>query len=282
MFARILKKLFLMVACTFLTGVICVCTYKITYKILDYRISEKKLDAIAEKYVSVDAVNDIQTEIQKEPVKDAKPEIPKEEPDSVVPDTIKLGTRFPVSVEFGKLIEENEDVIGWICLPDSKINYPVVKGIDNDFYLHRSLDKEYSYGGTIFLDAGCRSDWSGKNNILYGHNMNDGSMFASLMKYKQQEYCNENPYMYLATPEGNYRLDVFAGFISDPEEEIYTTVFTNEASFASWYENMRDRSMISSDVLPSPDSRILTMSTCTYERNDARFVLLLLMRPVEN
>ena len=112
--------------------------------------------------------------------------------------------------------------------------------------------------------------------------MNDGSMFAGLMKYKQQEYSDRNSYMYLTTPGANYRLDVLGGFVSDPEAEIYTAVFTSDASFTAWYEKLLGKSMITTDVRPSPDSRIVTLSTCTYERNDARFVLMLLMRPVLN
>lgn len=282
---KFLRKLLTSIICVFLVSVVCVCSYKITYKILDYKISEHKYDAIADKYVSYEQKNTAKAEkepyLARETAENSgeNTESPRGQK-QIDTDSITLEDNFPVTVDFDQLRKDNEDIVGWIYVPDTKINYPVVLGNDNDFYLHRALDKQYSYGGTIFLDAGCRADWTGKNNILYGHNMNDGSMFAGLMKYKSQEYCDKNPFMYLATPDGNFRLDIFSGFVTDPEAEIYSTVFTNEASFVSWYEKMFSKSLIHTDVSLSAKSRVITLSTCTYERDDARFVLLAKIRPV--
>ena len=122
----------------------------------------------------------------------------------------------PVSVDFEALRQLGGDVIGWICLPDTVINYPVVQGRDNSYYLDHFPDGTSSVGGSIFADCACPSDFSGQNTILYGHNMRDGSMFALIDDYIDPAFCEAHPFFYLNTPTQNYRVDIFAGFTTDP------------------------------------------------------------------
>lgn len=262
--------------CVILFCVIGVCSYKISYKLIDYYQSAANYKELADKYATIKTEPAVKTPVPtKEPEKEQ--EETKEEP---LPDALKDDGTFPIEINFDELKEKNSDVIGWIYLPGTKLNYPIVRGEDNDFYLHQTIEKTYSFGGTIFLDVNCARDWSSRHNIIYGHNMNDGSMFRPIIRYKEQDYYDKNPFMYLSTPDGNYRLDIFAGFITESESEVYSTFFTSGESFAKWAEKMAEKSSITTDLIPSENSKIITLSTCTYERQDMRYVLMAIMRPV--
>ena len=181
--------------------------------------------------------------------------------------------RSPVSVDFEALRKVGGDIIGWICLPDTVINYPVVQGRDNSYYLDHFPDGTSSVGGSIFADCACPSDFSGQNTILYGHNMRDGSMFALIDDYIDPAFCEAHPFFYLNTPTRNYRVDIFAGFTTDPESFVYTTAFGEESDFAAYLNTLRSLSDFSVPTELSSSDRILTLSTCTYSDLDVRYVL---------
>lgn len=180
----------------------------------------------------------------------------------------------PISVDFDSLLAQCPDVIGWIYNEGTPINYPVVQGTNNDFYLHRFLDGSYNVSGTIFLDWICARDFSGRNSILYGHNMNDGSMFASIRKYTDQEYYDEHPVMYLNTPTQNYKLELFSGYvISATDPTTYGIGFVDDQEFMDYIEYLYSHSNFDSDVEVTASDHVVTLSTCTYEFNDARYVV---------
>ena len=181
--------------------------------------------------------------------------------------------RSPVTIEFDVLRELCGDIIGWLYLPDTVINYPVVQGPDNDFYLNRFLDGKPNVGGTLFADYLVPSDFSGRNTVIYGHNMRDGSMFALVDDYAEQSFYEEHPVMYLNTPEQNYRLDIFSGFITDPESFVYTTVFSSDEDYALFLSALKAFSEIDCGVPVGIEDRVVTLSTCTYSGEDVRFVL---------
>lgn len=121
----------------------------------------------------------------------------------------------PIKVNFKKLQKVNPDVIGWIYCPDTVIDYPVLQGFNNDQYLHHDYTGEYNFSGSIFVDAGCGKEFSDPNSIIYGHNMNSGSMFASLSKWADQEYYEQHPVMWLLTPTRDYKIALFSGHHAD-------------------------------------------------------------------
>ena len=130
--------------------------------------------------------------------------------------------------------------------------------------------------GTVFVDARNGKDFSDQNTILYGHHMKNGSMFASLVNYKEQTYYNVHPDMLLFTPAAVYRLELFAGYVTDgyATNEVYQTSFATEADFRSLIENAREASDFTCDVKVTAEDRIVTLSTCTYEYDEARYVVL--------
>lgn len=188
--------------------------------------------------------------------------------------------RSPIEVDFSALLAKNRDAVGWIYSPDTVINYPVVQGSDNDYYLHRLIDGTWNPSGTIFVDARDTLCFDGRSVILYGHHMNDGSMFASIVNYKKQDYYAAHPNLYLNTPSGNYRLAVFSGFVTSADSSVYTFDFSSDAEFTDYVNRMKGFSDFSSDVTVSASDRIAVLSTCTYEYDDARYVLFAKMVPI--
>ncbi|HWQ76443.1 MAG TPA: class B sortase, partial [Syntrophomonas sp.] len=119
------------------------------------------------------------------------------------------------SIDFLSLEKINPDVVGWLAVEGAGIDYPVVQGKDNDYYLQHLFTGERNKLGSIFMDYSNHSDFSDRNTIIYGHNMQNGSMFSSLAKYKKQSYYDSFPAMVLYTPRGNYKIHLFAGIIVD-------------------------------------------------------------------
>lgn len=186
----------------------------------------------------------------------------------------------PINVNFDALKEQCKDIVGWIYCKDTVIDYPVVQGIDNDYYLHRFMDGSYNANGTIFLDFAGNRDLSCRNNIIYGHHMNDGSMFASLTNYSKQEYYEEHPVMYLNTPDCDYKLEIFSAYITPYDSYTYTYAFTDESVYAAYLNQVKAWSLIETDVDVTDEDRIVTLSTCTYEYENARFVVQAKLVPI--
>ena len=185
-----------------------------------------------------------------------------------------------VSTPTPEASQRNNEVIGWIYSPNTKINYPVVKGVDNDFYLSHTFDGTANANGSIFMDANCDTDLSMHNTILYGHHMNDGSMFASLTDYRQTGYLEAHPVLYYYTPNQNYLLEVFCCFVTGPDSDVYSFNFSSNEEFERYLESWRSRSNFDTDVQVTGDDHIMTLSTCTYEYEDARYVVMCKIVPM--
>lgn len=181
-----------------------------------------------------------------------------------------------MSVDWDALREECPDVIGWIVVPDTVINYPIVQGSDNEYYLHRSYDGTTSWlstGGTIFLDATNNGDFSDENNALYGHHMNDGSMFASIASWTNQDEFDAHRTIYILTPKMNYRLETFSVVLTTGSDAIVKTNFDTAEEFAAYVQDKIDRSVVDasdSAVDSSTISKTFMLVTCEYSNYDGR------------
>ena len=187
----------------------------------------------------------------------------------------------PITVDFAELLRQSKDIVGWIYSPDTPINYPVVQAADNDFYLYNFIDGTYNGNGSIFMDCMCQKDMSSRNTIIYGHNMHDGSMFASLHMYRQEGYYKDHPVMYFNTPNGNYKLLVFSGYVSDPEGSAYWYDISDNDDYQRYLNESVSLSDFRADVVPTVEDKILTLSTCTYEYFDARYVIQAIVVPLD-
>ena len=180
---------------------------------------------------------------------------------------------LPIEVDFALLQEENPDIIAWIYCPDTEVNYPVLQSEDNRYYLRRGSDGSYRVAGSIFADCRNTSDLSDENLILYGHNMKSGSMFALLPHYAQQEFYEEHPVWYLLTPTANYKVKLFAGFVTSTKSLVYSTS-QEEADDRPVMVKAWEDSDFRGGPPPEEGERTITLSTCSYEFSDARYVLL--------
>lgn len=181
----------------------------------------------------------------------------------------------PFVVDFAALMQTNADIVGWLYCEDTPISYPVVKGEDNSFYLSHSYDKKESRSGAIFVDAACGNGFIEANTILYGHHMKDGSMFACLRNWSEQDFYEAHPQMWLLTPEGDYRIVLFAGYTTSADSEAYT-IFTGsspelEEYLAACMEKSDFRAEV--DFPQEPGAGYVMLSTCEYAFQDARYVL---------
>lgn len=189
-------------------------------------------------------------------------------------DSPELPDTAPIEIDFAALKEITDDVVGWLYCRDTVINYPIVQAEDNAYYLHKLIDGKYNSGGSLFLDYRNTANFMDGNSIVYGHNMKDGSMFGSFMKYKEEGYYDQHPVMYLLTPEKDYRIEIFAGYITDYKSEAYTKTFTNSEDVEGFIRNAVSNSTFKSAIEPSVEDKFISLSTCSYEFDNARYVLV--------
>ena len=183
-------------------------------------------------------------------------------------------TGCPIKVDFNALWKQNRDVIGWIYCEDTVISYPVLQGETNNTYLRTLMTGEYNTAGCIFMDVACRRDLGDYVSILYGHNMHDGSMFAMVDKYKDQSAYDEHPTYWYLTPEGNYRLDVLAGYITPSDDPVYS-LFETKEEMKDFLDLSIGKSMFRASAYPDDVSHLFVFSTCDYKYEDARYILIL-------
>ena len=161
------------------------------------------------------------------------------------------------------LREVNPDVIGWISIPGTKINYPISQGEDNSYYLTHTWEGEPNYCGAIFLEHTNSTDFTDFNTIVYGHNMRNGSMFAGLHYYKSLAHWETHPYVYLVTDEGVLRYEIFSSYNAEVDSPTYGLGFRQPETREAYIQMAIDKSEIDTGCVPAHTDRILTLSTCT-------------------
>lgn len=181
-----------------------------------------------------------------------------------------------IQPRFEKLQTINENIVGWITIPNSQLNNPVMYSGDNDYYLHHNYLDEESRAGSVFMDFRNDVEGLGRHTILYGHVMRNGSMFGELDKFAEQSYADEHSVMTFSTLYGNYELQVFAAYETTTDFYYIETDFTDDAAFGQFLTEIQKRSVISMpvDVDVTATDQILTLSTCTTSLADnERFVV---------
>ncbi len=170
------------------------------------------------------------------------------------------------------------DLYGWIELPNTPINYPIMQSDDNDYYLTHSYNGSYLQAGSIFADYRCGSSPKDNYNlILYGHHMsasNVGSMFNSLDKFLDGEFFRNNNTIYIYTLDGMYTYQVFSVYTTDKYYPYIQTMFTSGENFVAFAERMASNSVHhNGDLQFKPSDRLLTLSTCTNLSGDGRLAV---------
>ncbi len=168
-----------------------------------------------------------------------------------------------LSIDFDALSAVNSDIYAWIWIPGTKISYPVLAGDEDNSYLQKRYDGSHSSGGSIFSDYRCADSLSGFNTILYGHNMNNGSMFGSLKKFTGASYAAAHPYVYLYTTNGVLTYQIFSAEETTTSSDAYKVT-------ASGLAYLQESANVHPDVTLTSESRVLTLSTCVTRGNTVR------------
>ena len=176
-------------------------------------------------------------------------------------------------IDLDALRQVNPDVIGWIRVPDTKIDYPVVQNEDNDFYLEHTWQGNKNSVGAIFMDCGSTPDLTDFNTLIYGHNMRSGAMFASLRSYSQQSYWEVHPHIYLLVDSGVFRFDIFAAYQAELDSAAYGQSFRQRETREKFLQDAAEQSVIQTEITPGIRDRILTLSTCSGMGHETRWVV---------
>lgn len=185
----------------------------------------------------------------------------------------------PVEVDWASLKAINDDVVGWIYVPDTVVNYPVYQGEDNEYYLRTNALGEWSVGGQVFLDAECTAPGLvDHQSILYGHHLYDGTMFQPLSLLDNQEVFDKTETIWYLTEKETYELQPLFMYFVDPYD---TTVrqfrFPTDEEFRTYLKGKLDQAVTrraDADQLVASANRVLTMSTCNYYDGYGRSILV--------
>lgn len=230
---------------------------------------------VHEDNVSVNAYEDLRQFVRVptpeptiQPDTSSSPELtpsPSSEPEPTLPPTPQ--------VDFDSLQAVNPEIVAWLSIDDTNIDYPVVQHSDNDYYLHHLFTGEWNSSGCLFMDCNNQADFSDSHTIIYGHHMDNGTMFQNLMGYKGQSFYDEHPTAHLLTQSGAYAVEFFAGYVTGVDGNAWQLDFATDAEFEDWIVNEKAKSLFESLVTPIIADEIVTLSTCSYEFYNARFVL---------
>ena len=176
------------------------------------------------------------------------------------------------NMDFSALRQVNGDVLGWILIPDTNLSYPLLQGEDNDYYLNHTWRKGRNSVGSIFLDFRCSGDFSDFHSIIYGHRMNDRSMFGQLHRYKNQSYLDQHPKIYITDDNGSRTYTVFSAYETDSMIS-YSLAFSGNDEKQAFLDYALAQSCVDAGVIPDTDGNIVTLSTCTGNGHDTRWVV---------
>ena len=184
-------------------------------------------------------------------------------------DTIPDEVRQSLIESAHSLNDAYPDAIGWLYIPNTNISYPVTQGRDNEYYLTHAYDGSSLKTGTIFLDYRCENRFMNPVNILYGHSMKNGTMFAGVLKFADSSYFDSHRYGWLSTPETVYRIDFFSCAKTDSNDELYN----GNTPISEWIPHICEKSAVLRDIEYTDNDRFISLSTCSYEFKNARTVL---------
>ena len=173
----------------------------------------------------------------------------------------------------GNIFIDNEDYRGWLNVENTNIDYPILQSYDNQYYLDKDINREYLMSGSIFMNY-LNDGFNDENTVLFGHNMRNGTMFAQLKKYKDRDFFYENNNINIELSNGEtLKYEVFSVYVTDIEENYIQTKFDNVYEYKEFLERIKNKSIYESEIELCEDDQIITLSTCSFEFDDARLVV---------
>ena len=181
--------------------------------------------------------------------------------------------KIRVEKEEENLYDKYEDYRGWIKIDNTNINYPIVQGKDNSISLDKDINKNYLSSGSIFMNY-LNHGFNDENTVLFGHHMRNKTMFAQLKKYKEKEFFYGNNDIVIEVENGKVlKYKVFSAYVTDAKDNYIKTNFDDKAQYKEFLEDIKNKSLYKSDIDVNENDKIITLSTCSYEFNDARMVV---------
>jgi sortase B len=243
------------------------------YHVISYYLDEfqnnKKIDQVQELYYSD----------RNQPIEQYKPIVQYKPINSdavnLSDNSIEIDKTVPKTVQerFKKLLQTNEDVVGWLRIDGTKVDYPVLQSEDNDFYLKHDIQKDKNVNGSIFMDHRNNIETNNRHIIVYGHNMKNRTMFAALLNYESRWYLKQHPIIEFDTLYGNEKWGIFSVHFTDTDYDYIQTDFIDDGHFRSYIDNLQKKSLHKSQIELSDKDVVLTLSTCSSSSDKARFAV---------
>ena len=241
------------------------------YQLLETRQTNIKADSSYE---------DMSNMVRKTPI-DGNPPLPNHgtsDIEGIIENDSETKINIPrFEIDFNALRSINNDSVAWLYSPGTVIDYPVMKAGDYSYYLNHLADGTVNANGSLFIDYNNAPDFSDNLTVIYGHHMKSGSMFGSLVEYKNQNYFDNNPYMYLYTEHGDYRIDIMYGCVIGAGQ-WRERAFMYSESIEALLAYSKQNTTFHSSVEYQEDDKIVVLSTCSYEFDDARYFLVGVLR----
>lgn len=207
--------------------------------------------------------------------------VSKEAYDTLTPEVITVNEETNEKIiDHATLLSMNADYKGWVYLEDSSIDYPFVQTTDNEYYLRHLFNGEWNNSGCVFIDTNNNPDFSDRNTVLYAHNMKNGTMFADIEKYKDASYYDTHKVIHIYTESQNYDVYPIAGMLSDGQDAYVQITFNDDAEFMNYTSRFIENSTFTSEQTLEATDRIVMFSTCNYDVDDGRYVLIGKLVPV--
>ena len=202
--------------------------------------------------------------------------------DIKVDETQITETKTEKMLQLEELKKENNDIVAWLEIPNTKINYPVLQTSDNEYYMKHNYKKEKSGDGSIFLDKDYNWDIPSSNLLIYGHNNKNGNMFQDLLKYEDENYYKEHPTIQFTTVDEDCTYEIIAVFKSrvyyKSEQNVFRYYYfinaENEEEYNNYVEESKKASLYDTGKTAEYGDQLLTLSTCEYSQEDGRFVIV--------
>lgn len=197
-----------------------------------------------------------------------------ENEDTVTSVTEESSVKRRQSVDIENLQETYPNMQAWILAEGTVIDYPIMQAADNEYYLSHLYDGTSNSNGSIFMDYRNNGMFTDDNTVIYGHHMKNGTMFQPLMEYKAQDFYETHPTMMIYTEEGDYLVELICGTIEEGDYEFVQFSFDDFNDMNEYVNELKKRSTFESKVTLFPGDKIVTLCTCTYERKNARYMLI--------
>lgn len=192
----------------------------------------------------------------------------------------ETGEELRILREYAPIFQMNPDLIGWIKIENTNLNYPVMQTIDSpNYYLHRDFYHEYSNHGCIYVSEACDIESPSDNLTIYGHKMKDGSMFAMLHEYMDEDFYREHPIIIFDTLTEHHTYEILSVFLTTASvgQGFHYHEFVdakNETEFDVFVGRCKDLALYNTGVDASYGDKLITLSTCEYSQDNGRLVVV--------